>query len=85
MPIVTPLRPVAAPTFSGRRMRLVRRQAGLSLDALADRLGRNFTTVRAYERGTTKPSADALGALAHLLGCPIDDLYEVPAEVSTTE
>ncbi|HEX8112051.1 MAG TPA: helix-turn-helix transcriptional regulator [Kofleriaceae bacterium] len=67
-----------APMFSGARLRDERQRAGLSRMELAARLGRRWSTIERYERDEAVPSALALGGLAHVLGCTIDDLFEVP-------
>jgi transcriptional regulator with XRE-family HTH domain len=74
-----------APEFSPRRLRAARRAAGLSLDALAERVGRRWSTVIRYEHGDAQPSVAVLGALAHVLGCSIDSLFEVDPPTSALD
>jgi transcriptional regulator with XRE-family HTH domain len=74
-----------APEFSPRRLRAARRAADLSIDALALRIGRRWSTVMRYERGEAAPSVAVLGALAHVLGCTIDALFEVDPPASALD
>jgi transcriptional regulator with XRE-family HTH domain len=74
-----------APEFSPRRLRAARRAAGLSLEALGRRVGRGWSTVIRYERGETQPSVAVLGALAHVLDCSIDSLFEVDPPASALD
>lgn len=61
--------------------------AGYTQQAFADALGigsRNLVSM--YESGDAWPRASILPAMADLLGCTIDDLYEpMPAEFILTE
>lgn len=77
MPVIVKPDIPEAPGFSPRMLRAARRQAGLTLDDLAARLGRQRHTVMRYEHGEAVPSVAVLGPLAHVLGVPIDALFEV--------
>jgi len=61
--------------------------AGYTQQAFADELGiKNRNLVSMYETGEAWPRASILPAMADLLGCTIDDLYEpMPAEFILTE
>src|SRR5262245_19170322 len=83
MPTITKPTTVGAPLSSRYRLANARREAGLALVEVGDRIGRYWTVIQRYEKGTAKPSADVLGALAHVLGCSIDDLYEVPRAIES--
>lgn len=74
-----------APAFSPRLLRRARLDAGLTLDEVARRLGRQWSTVIRYEHGETQPSVMALGALAHVLGVSIDSLFEVDPPASALD
>lgn len=84
MPTITKPAVVDAPAFCRSSLRAARLAAGLSRDQVAARLGRALSTVQRYEEGRAKPSADVLGALAHLYGCRVDDFY-TPAPADQTE
>ena len=64
----------------GRRMRKLRRQAGLSLSDVADRLNRDFGAnvnkgmISKYENGIHEPSAGTVFCLAKVLGVSADYL-----------
>jgi transcriptional regulator with XRE-family HTH domain len=56
------------------RLKSLRRQAGLSQEELAKRVGVHTTHIGRYERGNSRPSADALARLADALGVSGDYL-----------
>ena len=58
-----------------------RQRAGLTQKQLAEALGCTQALVSLYESGDAWPRASVLPAIADLLGCSIDDLYERPEEV----
>lgn len=58
-----------------------RKAAGFTQYSFADALGCDRGLVAMYETGRAWPSASRLPAMAALLGCSIDDLYEAPEEV----
>ena len=58
-----------------------RKRAGYTQAAFAEALGITRSLLAAWEaRDGLWPSARWLPAMADLLGCSIDDLYEVPEE-----
>ena len=57
-----------------------RKAAGYTQQSFADELGVLRQSVGMYETGAAWPSAYLLPAMAALLGCTIDDLYERPEE-----
>lgn len=59
-----------------------RRRAGYTQVRLAEVLGIERGRLANWETGAIWPSASWLPKLADLLGCSIDDLYEIPAEES---
>lgn len=71
----------AEPGYSemGDRLRTARRSQGLSLRALADRLGISPSLISQVETGRAKPSVNTLYALATELGVSLDDLLFVDA------
>lgn len=56
-------------------IRAKRKDRGLTMDQLADRLGVTRQAVGAWEGGIALPSADKLPEIAAALRCSIDDLY----------
>ena len=63
-----------------------RKRAGFSQYSFAEELGIDRGLVAMYETGRAWPPASRLPAMADLLGCSIDELYEVPpAEESVTQ
>lgn len=61
----------------GGRLRAARRDRGLSLRALADRVGISPSLISQVENGRAKPSVNTLYALATELGVSLDDLLFV--------
>lgn len=61
-------------------IRAKRKDRGLTMDQLADRLGVTRQAVGAWEGGIALPSADKLPEIAAALRCSIDDLYTVPSQ-----
>ena len=59
----------------GARIRLRRRELGVSLDRLADILGLTFQQLQKYETGQTRIPASRLWAIANALCVPIDHFY----------
>lgn len=55
----------------GRKLRLARTGAGLSQQALADRLGITFQQVQKYEKGANRIAASRLVSIAGALNQPI--------------
>ena len=62
-----------------RRVGGLRRDAGLSLDALARRSGVSRSMISLVERGEASPTAVVLERLATALGVPLASLFDDPA------
>ncbi len=62
--------------FSAERLAKWRDLRGLSLTAIGKRVGRTRQTVRNWEDGCSTPRANEMAALAEILDCGIDELYE---------
>jgi transcriptional regulator with XRE-family HTH domain len=65
--------------FSGRRLRQLRLAAGLTIEQLADDVGKSAYTVQSYESvgaRRIRPSIDMLPRLAERFGVTIDELFE---------
>nr|WP_255416968.1 helix-turn-helix transcriptional regulator [Erythrobacter sp. HKB08] len=58
----------------GERIRRLRGEAGLTLDAVAERIGVSKPTVWAWEHEKARPTQGHLDALAKLLGATANDL-----------
>ena len=64
-----------------RRLAARRKQAGLSQEALAERLGVSRQAVSKWERSESSPDTDNLIALAQLYGVSLDDLLYVDDDI----
>ena len=60
----------------GRRVRLLRKQRGLSQQQLAEAIGVTFQQVQKYERGTNRISASTLVAISQCLAVRPADLLD---------
>jgi transcriptional regulator with XRE-family HTH domain len=60
----------------GRRIRLRRREKGISLRELAGHLGLTFQQVQKYEEGTNRVGAARLQQVAKMLGVEIPFFYD---------
>lgn len=69
----------------GDRLRAARRAHGLSLRALADRLGISPSLISQVETGRAKPSVSTLYALATELGISLDELLFVEGRQASVE
>lgn len=57
-------------------------QAGLTQTAISEALKIDRSTVAKWESGEANPRADKLPALAELLGCSIDDLFDKTSQTA---
>lgn len=57
-----------------------RKRAGYTQETFAEALGVTRSLLAAWEASGVWPSAKWLPAMADLLGCEIDDLYEMPED-----
>lgn len=53
-----------------------RERAAMTQAQMADALNVNRATVAMWETGKSNPRAEMLPAIAQLLGCTIDELYD---------
>ncbi|WP_395670378.1 helix-turn-helix domain-containing protein [Phenylobacterium sp.] len=60
----------------GLRIRMRRKELGMSQDKLAEALGITFQQVQKYERGSNRVSASKLWETARALRAPINYFYE---------
>ncbi|GAA4770383.1 helix-turn-helix domain-containing protein [Microbacterium gilvum] len=68
----------------GRRLREARALTGLSVSALARRLGISTSAVSQIERGVMQPSVSRLIAMTDALGVPLATVLSGPASTSPT-
>lgn len=74
-------KPTDADRFVGQRLRLGRRELGLTQEGLAALLGVTFQQIQKYEAGHSRMSAGRLLEVAQALGRPIGWFYE-PFEIA---
>jgi transcriptional regulator with XRE-family HTH domain len=67
---------VKHPQFSHTKLKLLRREAGLSRRQLAEACTVARSTVAEYEQGRYSPSAAVLAAAAAALRCSVADFFE---------
>lgn len=60
----------------GLRVRMRRKEIGVSQEKLAEALGITFQQVQKYERGANRVSASKLWEIARALGTPVAYFYE---------
>lgn len=65
----------------GERFRLLRKQADLTQEELAHRLGVSKNAVSELERGLTFPTLDTLLKLAGVLDVQLSDLFDVQGRI----
>ncbi|MET7477632.1 helix-turn-helix transcriptional regulator [Streptomyces sp. NPDC005648] len=63
--------------FSKDALRRIRSERGLSRDDLASAVRCHVSTVRRWEYGVRAPNTQAAMLTATVLGCSVDDLFEV--------
>lgn len=65
----------------GQRIRMLRHQAGLSQEALGERIGVKFQQIQKYEHGLNRVSASKLWLIAEAVEVPVAELFSwVPQE-----
>ena len=62
--------------FSPALLRAARKQAGLSREHVAFATNLTVVTIGYWETGRVEPKANNLAAVAAVIGCSIEDLYE---------
>jgi XRE family transcriptional regulator, fatty acid utilization regulator len=67
------------PLVFGQRLRHLRRKAGLTLDELGGRVGRQAPYLSQLENGRKEPKLSLVNELARALGCPPADLLDASA------
>lgn len=56
----------------GDKLKMLRKERGLTQAQVADKIGQERSTVACYEANTRKPAVDVLEKLAHLYGVTLD-------------
>ena len=67
------------------RLVVLRKQKGLTQQALADALGLHITQVKRYEAGSSQPSLEAVKKIAQTLRVTTDSLIFEPEELEPDE
>jgi transcriptional regulator with XRE-family HTH domain len=68
-----------------QRLVFLRKQKGLTQQALADAIGLHITQVKRYEAGSSQPSLEALKKIAQTLRVTTDSLIFEPDELEPDE
>ncbi|MBX3227757.1 MAG: helix-turn-helix transcriptional regulator [Labilithrix sp.] len=66
----------------GARLRELRREQGLTQEALAERIGVEVGNYAHVEQGVANPTLSTLGRFATALGVPVLELFRAPIERS---
>lgn len=69
----------------GENIRKYRKQADLTQDQLADRLGVSYQSVSRWENGLTYPDMELLPSIAKIFNVSIDELLGMPEEKKEQE
>jgi transcriptional regulator with XRE-family HTH domain len=67
----------------GTRLRSLRQQRGLSMQALAERSGLSVNAIGRVERGESSPTVSSLHRCARALGVPVTAFFETQPQRST--
>ena len=65
----------------GKRVRLLRLQAGMSQTTLGEMLGVTFQQVQKYEKGTNRIAGSRLTGLARVFKCDVNHLFSDTGDV----
>jgi transcriptional regulator with XRE-family HTH domain len=68
-----------------QRLVSLRKQKGLTQQALADAIGMHITRIKRYEAGVSQPSLEALKKIAQTLRVTTDSLIFEPKELDPDE
>ena len=63
----------------GKRLRILRKQAGLTQDQLAESINVSVETVSNMERGIHGPKFDTLEKIANVMGLEVKTLFDFEA------
>ena len=56
------------------KLTLKRKEAGMTICELAEKVGLNYNTISQYENGSHKPRTDNIKKIADALGCELKDI-----------
>lgn len=68
----------------GNKLRLLRKEKGLTQKQLADKLGLAFSTISMYERGDREPDFEILESIADFFNVSMDYLHGKSSSNTTT-
>lgn len=60
------------------RIKEICKEKGITLNALAEKIGVSQPSISGLATGKQKPSFDTLEKLADAIGCPVTELFEQP-------
>ena len=60
------------------RIKEICKERGITLNALAEKIGISQPSISGLATGKQKPSFDTLEKLADAIGCPVTELFEQP-------
>jgi transcriptional regulator with XRE-family HTH domain len=69
----------------GRRLRIIRTRAGLTLEALAERVGMAWTSIARLERGEREPTWGTAKQLADALGADMNEFRDCEGDQAATD
>jgi transcriptional regulator with XRE-family HTH domain len=72
-------------TRVGVRIREIRRERGLTQEALAEQVERSVDAISALERGLVLPGFETLERLAAVLGVSLADFFDAPADAQESD
>ena len=67
----------------GDRIRRIRKKRRLTQAELAMMSGLSLSAIQGYEQGRYEPKRKSLESIAEVFKIPVDELYDMPAELST--
>ena len=67
----------------GDRIRRIRKKRRLTQVELAMMSGLSLSAIQGYEQGRYEPKRKSLESIAEVFKIPVDELYDMPAELST--
>ena len=67
----------------GDRIRRIRKKRRLTQAELAMMSGLSLSAIQGYEQGRYEPKRKSLESIAEVFKIPVDELYDMPAQLST--
>ena len=56
------------------KLTVKRKEAGMTICELAEKVGLNYNTISQYENGSHRPRTDNIQKIAEVLGCELKDI-----------